>query len=68
MFRFSAALAAGCLLTIFMTLQYQWGAYAFDHLSDYYYRENLFDLPLLFDFLLSNTYSLLKYLLPGSAC
>lgn len=64
-FRFCAALIIGSVLTIVITLQYQWGAYAFDHLSDYYYRENLLDLPLLFDFLLGNTYSMLKYLLPG---
>ena len=64
-FKFSAALIAGSVATILITLRYQWGAYAFDHLGDFYYRKSLLDLPLLVDFLLSNTYSLLKYLLPG---
>ncbi len=59
------ALATSGVISLILTLRYQWRANANIHLSDYFYDGSLFDLTSLATFLAGNTYSLLKYLMLG---
>jgi|GEM_PF-1740196 hypothetical protein len=61
----SIALALGGIISLILTLRYQWQANANIHLHEYFFQGNLFDLKSLVIFLAAKTYSLLKYLMLG---
>jgi uncharacterized membrane protein len=59
------AMGSSCLISIILTLRFQWQANANIHLGDYFYDGRLADLTSMTTFLAANSYSLLKFLMPG---
>ncbi|HJP39528.1 MAG TPA: glycosyltransferase family 39 protein [Gammaproteobacteria bacterium] len=58
-------MATSSVISIILTLRFQWQANANNHLSEYFYSGNLSDLNSLATFLVKNTYSLVKFMMLG---